>query len=116
MLGWPRTGQLLFPEYESAHLVAQLLDLFGIGGAAKALCQIEESFFFLAPRFESLLDQFDKHVVVAKPPLLCHALYLLGQSCGKCKASAHFAGSCHGTIVHQNGAQMHHALPEGVSS
>jgi hypothetical protein len=60
----------LLPKDEATQLVAQLLYLLRIISGAEALGQLEECLFLLLTRFDSLLDQFYQHPVIAEVAFL----------------------------------------------
>jgi hypothetical protein len=56
----------LLTKHEAAQLVPQLLDLLRVVGGAETFRQLEECFLFLLLGFDSLLDEFHKHAIVAE--------------------------------------------------
>ena len=56
----------LFTKHEAAQLVPQLLDLLRVAGVAETFRQLEECFLFFLLGFDSLLDEFHKHAIVAE--------------------------------------------------
>ncbi len=74
-LGQPRH---LFTKYETSQLISQLLDLLRVAGGAEAFGQIEEFSFFLLLGFDSLLDEFHQHAIVAESALPSQGLDLSG--------------------------------------
>lgn len=68
----------LFTKDKAAQLVAQLLHLFRIAGGAEAFRQLEECFLFLLLGFDSLLDEFHQHAIVAEIALTGQGLDLSG--------------------------------------
>jgi len=60
---------VLVAKHEAAQLVSQLLDLFRVVGGAEAFRQLEECFLFLLLGFDSLLDEFHQHAIIAESAL-----------------------------------------------
>src|ERR1700685_1327213 len=73
-----RSTQSLFTKDEASQLIAQLLDLLWVVGGAEAFCQLEERFLFLLLGFDSLLDEFYQHAIVAQIALPGQGLDLSG--------------------------------------
>jgi len=73
-----RSTQALFTEDETAQLVSQQLDLLRVAGGAEAFRQLEECFLFLLLGFDSLLDEFHQHAIVAESALTGQGLNLSG--------------------------------------
>lgn len=90
----------LLTEDKASHLIAELLDLFGIRRCSKAFSKSEKSSLLFLLCFEALLDQFDQHTVVAETPFPGDAIDLLGQPRGQGYAPANLFGGCHGTSIH----------------
>lgn len=103
-----------FTEDEASHLIAQLLYLFRVGRCSKAFRQSEKSFLFFLLCFQTLLDQFDQHAIVAKASLSGNTLYLLGQPRGQGYASSKLFGGCHRTVIHRYGALCRTALTHPI--
>ena len=59
----------LFTKHEASQLVSQLLDLFRVASGAEAFRQLEECFLFLLLGFDSLLNEFHQHAIVAESAL-----------------------------------------------
>ena len=79
--GEPRPGLdlgHLFTKYKASQLISQLLDLLRVTGAAEAFRQLEERLLFLFLGFDSLLDEFHQHAIVAEIALLFQSLDLSG--------------------------------------
>jgi hypothetical protein len=68
----------LLAKDEASQLIAQLLDLLGIAGGAETFGQLEKCFFFLLLGFDSLLDEFHQHAVIAESALFGQSLDLSG--------------------------------------
>jgi len=68
----------LFAKYEASQLIAQLLDLLGIAGGAEAFGQLKKCLLFLLLGFDSLLDEFHQHTVIAEGALFGQVLDLSG--------------------------------------
>jgi hypothetical protein len=68
----------LFAKYEASQLIAQLLDLVGIAGGAKAFGQLKKCLLFLLLGFDSLFDEFHQHTVIAEGALFGQVLDLSG--------------------------------------
>jgi hypothetical protein len=70
--------QALFTKHEASQLVSQLLNLLWVAGGAEAFRQLEEGFLFLLLGFDSLLDEFHQHAIVAESALPGQGLDLSG--------------------------------------
>ena len=82
---------------------------FGSAAARKRSASAKKGFLFLLLRFQALLNQLDKHSIVAKAPFLGYTLDLLGQPRGQGHAPSNLLGSCHHTVM------VHSAGPSAAS-
>jgi hypothetical protein len=89
----------------SAHLVAQAFDFRWIGGASKALGEVEKFLLFALLGLHAVLDEFQQHPVGAKPARFSQVANLSSDVRRQAYTLPYrLVCRSHYTIMHQDGA------------